>query len=113
MINIATCGIIPLYKAFEDTWETGSDEAMQAIGGTAVGLVPVTRVLGPLVRPFVLSRPVRPAGLGPPKELGLPRNVCTLDIKDPATNYTTRIYVTFQPFAVIFVGKGGIFPERT
>ena len=50
VINIATCGIIRLYEAFEDTCETGSDEAMQAIGGAAVGLVPVTRVLGPLGR---------------------------------------------------------------
>ena len=60
VINIATCGIIPLYEAFEDTWETGSDEAMQAIGGTAVGVVPVTRVVRPLVRR--VARPVAPGG---------------------------------------------------
>ena len=60
VINIATCGIIPLYEAFKDTCETGSDEAMQAIGGAAVGLVPVTRVVGPLVRPWRPSRPPLP-----------------------------------------------------
>ena len=60
MINIATCGIIPLYEAFEDTCETGSDEAMQAIGGAAVGLVPVTRVVGPFGRR--VARPVAPGG---------------------------------------------------
>ena len=118
VINIATCGIIPLYEAFEDTCETGSDELMQAIGGTAVGVVPVTRVLGPFGRrvarpvapggrfplpmvqePIPLSLVPRPpspnarsAGLGCPEELGLPRNVCTLVSKDPTTNYTTRIY---------------------
>ena len=58
VINIATCGIIPLYEAFEDTCETGSDELMQAIGGTAVGVVPVTRVVGPLVRR--VARPLAP-----------------------------------------------------
>ena len=93
MINIATCGIIPLYEGFKDTCETGSDEAMQAIGGAAVGLVPVTRVVGPLVRR--VARPVAPGGRIPlpmvPKPPRVLPPVAGFDYIDPATLNETLI----------------------
>ena len=110
VINIATFGIIPLYEAFEDTCETGSDELMKAIGGAAVGVVPVTRVVGPLVRrvrgsvwppaPFVV-----PPGKKLVIDIGCGRESQLAAILDPSEYHVVGIDPLLSPGKQGFCGS--------